>query len=127
MTALYDEGVAAAWKGNLDLDTATIDMVAVNPSYVFDAADVAADLTAFIVDTDASLGGNSVAATGWFTTSPATFTGLDAPEEVGGFVLRVQGGVLLSFHDRSTGGVVVDIEADGSDLTVNPSSDGWFR
>jgi hypothetical protein len=124
--AKYDEGRVAIAKGDVDLDTAVIDLVAVSSAYAFDASHSSADLTG-ILDTDAALASQAVDAEGYFTTDPAVLTGVAVGEDPAGFVLRVQGGVLLAFYDTSTGGIAIALEGDGTNITVNPPPAGWFR
>lgn len=124
--AKYDEGREAIAKATIDLDTATIDLVAVSSAYTFAAGHSSADL-AGILDTDAALTGQTVSSTGWFTTDAAVFTGVAVGEDPAGFVLRVQGGVLLAFYDTLNNDQPVDITGDGTTLTINPPTSGWFR
>ncbi len=123
----YDEGREAIAKANIDLDTATIDLVAVE-GYTFDASHGSGDITG-IVDTDASLGGNAVDAQGYFTTNSAVFTGLAVGEDPTAFILRVQSGVLLAYIDTLDGDQDVDgaVIGAGIPLTLHPNPLGWFR
>jgi hypothetical protein len=126
MNGKYDEGRAAIAKADIDLDTAVVDLVAVDDTYVFDATHDATDLTG-ILDTAAGLANQAVDTEGWFSTDEAVFTGLTVGENVAGFVLRVQSGVLLAFYDTVTGDQPVNIEGDGTNVTIYPPSDGWYR
>lgn len=125
MTLKYDEGREAV-STTLNLATATLDLVAVDDTYVPDATDSAGDLTG-VLDTAASLASPAVDTEGRLSTDPAVFTGLAVGEDTAGFVLRVQGGVLLRFFDRFTGDLVVDVVGDGTNVTINPPTNGWWR
>lgn len=126
MNGKYDEGRAAIAKADIDLDTAVVDLVAVSDAYVFAATHTAANLVG-VLDTAAALTGQVVDTEGWFSTAAAVFTGLTVGENVAGFVLRVQSGVLLAFYDTVTGDQPVNIEGDGTNVTIYPPSDGWYR
>lgn len=125
----YDEGRAAIAKNNLDLDTVVTDLVAIDTGYVFDAAHDSTDLSGFILDTAATLGGNAVDGQGYFTTNPAVFTSLGIGDDPIAFVLMQQGGLLLEYIDTLDGSIPVDgeITGDGTDLTINPPTVGWIR
>jgi hypothetical protein len=73
------------------------------------------------------LANQAVDTEGWFSTDEAVFTGLTVGEDVAGFVLRVQSGVLLAFFDTVTGDQPVNIVGDGTNVTIYPPSDGWYR
>lgn len=125
--AKYDEGREAIAKATIDLDTAVIDLVAVGV-YTFSAAHSSADLTD-ILDTDAALAAQAVDGQGYFTTDPAVFTGLAVGEDPTAFILRVQGGVLLCYIDTLDGDQPVDgaVIGDGTNVTINPATLGWFQ
>lgn len=126
MNGKYDEGRVAIAKADIDLDTATVDLVAVDDTYVFAATHSSSNLTG-ILDTAAGLTSQAVDTEGWFSSDEAVFTGLTVGENVAGFVLRVQSGVLLAFYDTVTGDQPVNIEGDGTNVTIYPPADGWFR
>lgn len=125
--AKYDEGREAIAKATIDLDTATIDLVAVE-AYTFDPTHSSGDLTN-IVDTDASLGSNAVDSEGYFSTADAVLTGLAVGDDPTAFIMRVQGGVLLAYIDTLDGDVPVEgtIIGDGTNVTIHKPSPGWFR
>lgn len=127
--AFYDEGIAALNKADLDLDTATIDLLAIATGYDFDPAHTSADLSGLILDTAAALGGNAVDAAGYFTTDPATFTSLGIGDDPIAFVLMEQSGVLIAYIDTLDGSTPVEgtVLGDGTDLTINPPNPGWLR
>lgn len=128
MNAKYDEGRAGIAKADIDLDTAVIDLVAVDDTYVFDRTHSAGDLTG-ILDTAASLTGQGVDSEGNFTTDTAVFTGLGVGDDPAGFVMRVQGGELIGWIDTLDGEQPVDgaIIGDGTNVELNPPADGWFQ
>lgn len=122
--AKYDEFRAALAVGDVDLEGDTLDLVALDDSYVFDASHTDSDLVG-VLDT-ASLASQAVDGQGWFTSDPATFTGLGVGDDVAAFVLRVQGGVLIAFIDTMSG-QPVNIPGDGTDVTIHPPVEGWLR
>lgn len=123
--AKYDEGRVALAKADLDLEFATLDLVALDDSYVFDPAHTASDIAGAVLDT-VTLANQAVDGQGWLTSDPATFTGLGVGNDVAAFVLREQSGVLLAFVDTMSG-QPVNIEGDGTDVTIHPPLEGWLR
>lgn len=129
MNAKYNEGRAAIAKADLDLDTATMTLIAVGGAYVFAAGHVYADVSPYVLDTDTSLGGNAVSTSGYFTTAAAVFTGLAVGEDPIAFVLRQASGLLLAFYDTLSDDTPVEgtIIGDGTTVTINAPALGWFR
>ena len=122
--AKYDEFRVALAKADLDLEFATLDLVALDDSYAFDAEHSAADLVG-VLDT-VTLANQAVDAAGWLTSDEATFTGLGVGNDVAAFVLREQAGVLIAFIDTMSG-QPVNIPGDGTDVTIHPPLEGWLR
>lgn len=125
MNAKYDEFRAALAVGDVDLEDDTLDLVALDDSYIFDPSHTASDIAGAVLDT-VTLANQAVDGQGWLTSDPATFTGLGVGDDVAAFVLRVQSGVLIAFIDTMSG-QPVNIEGDGTDVTIHPSVDGWLR
>lgn len=126
MNAKYDEFRAALAVGDVDLEGDTLDLVALDDSYVFDPAHTASDIAGAVLDTVTGLTSQAVDGQGWLTSDPATFTGLGVGNDVAAFVLRVQSGVLIAFIDTMSG-QPVNIEGDGTDVTIHPPLEGWLR
>lgn len=129
----YNEGRAATANKDVDYDTDTFTLVALEG---YSAADYDPDHTyaaitgiGTVVDT-ATLANTVVNSDGSMTSDPVVFTALAVGDDPVSFILRdTTAGKVIGFIDTLSASTPIDgtIIGDGTNVTINPPVEGWIR
>lgn len=129
----YNEGRAATANSDVDYDTDTFTLVALEgyTATEFDEDHDYTDITGIgtVVDT-ATLASTVVNANGSMTSDPVVFTGLATGDDPTCFILRdTTAGVVIGFIDTLADETLIEgtIIGDGTNVTINPPAEGWIR
>lgn len=126
-SAVYASALVSFMKGDIDMETSTVKIIAVTSTYSFDDTDEFLDDVAAGVrlGTAATLTSKTFGSVGKgkFNAAGLTYTGLDASDEVDGFIGYVVGGSeatspLVWYANHSADAVEMSYTSDGSGLSI---------